>query len=86
MKQEECVYQHTPFIELFVKKTLHLEGQKCSREKHRKIRLTDLPTGKMPGEKPPILAIGKSQERRCFKGIKSLSCPYRAQTKDLDGL
>ena len=34
-----------------------------------------------PGEKLPLLVIGKAKNPRCFKNVKSLPCIYKAQTK-----
>ena len=33
------------------------------------------------GEKLPMFVIGKSKKPRCFSGVKSLPCRYRAQGK-----
>ena len=51
------------------------------RGKHSKIRLTGLAAGNAYGERLPMFVIGKSVNPRCFKGVKTLPCRYRAQKK-----
>jgi len=42
-------------------------------------RITILPRANMAGtEKLSLLVIGKAAKPRCFKGVKSLPTPYRA--------
>ena len=69
------------FYQALPKKTLNLKGEKCSRGKKSKIRLTGLAAANMIGEKLPMFIIGKSQKPRYFKHIKSLPCRYHAQKK-----
>ena len=59
----------------------YLKGQKCSGGKHSKMRLTGLAAGNAYGERLQMFVIGKSVKPRCFKGIKTLPCRYRAQHK-----
>ena len=61
--------------------TLHLKGERCAGGKFSKVRLTGLAAGNAIGEKLPMLVIGKSKSPRCFKGVKSLPCQYKAQQK-----
>ena len=61
--------------------TFHLKGQRCAGGKFSKIRLTGLAAGNAIGEKLPMLVIGKSKIPRCFKGVKSFPCQYKAQKK-----
>ena len=49
--------------------------------KSSKVRLTGLATSSALGEKLPMLVIGKSDNPRCFKHIKSLPCKYTNQAK-----
>ena len=69
------------FYQCLPNKTLHLKGEKCSGRKHSKIRLTGLAAGNAYGERLPMFVIGKANKPRCFKGVRNLSCCYRAQRK-----
>ena len=69
------------FYQCLPNKTLHLKGEKCSRGKHSKIRLTGLAAGNAYGERLPMFVIGKANKPRCFKGVRNLPCRYRAQRK-----
>ena len=62
-------------------KSMYLKSEKCSGGKNSKIRLTGLAAANMCGEKIPMFGIGNSNKPRCFKGIKSSPCRYRAQKK-----
>ena len=62
-------------------KTLHLKGEECSGGKHSKVCLTGLAAGNAYGERLQMFVIGKSVKPRCFKGVKTLPCRYRAQHK-----
>ena len=46
-----------------------------------KVRLTGLAAGNEVRKKLPMLVIGKAEKPRCFKGVKSLPCLYKSQTK-----
>ena len=59
-------------------KTLHLKREKCSGGKHIKVRLSGLAAGNAYGERFQMFFIGKSVKPRCFKGVKTLPCRYRA--------
>ena len=69
------------FYQCLPNKTLQLKGGKCSGGKHSKVRLTGLAAGNAYGERLQIFAIGKSVKPRCFKGVKTFPCQYRAQHK-----
>ena len=45
------------------------------------IYLPTLKGGNVYGERLQMFVIGKSVKPRCFKGVKTLSCQYRAQHK-----
>ena len=49
------------------KKTLHIKGEKCSVNKHSKVRLTGMAAASAAEEKLPIFVIGKSAKPRCRK-------------------
>ena len=69
------------FYQCLPNKTLHLKGEKCSGGKHSKVRLTGLAAGNAYGERLQMFVIGKSVKPRCFKGVKTVICRYRAQHK-----
>jgi len=69
------------FLRLYLKTTLHLKDEKCTKGKHSKIRVTGIAAANMNGDKLPMFIIGKSQKPRCFKNIKKLPCRYRGQKK-----
>ena len=69
------------FYQCLPNKTLHLKGGKCSGGKHSKVCLTGLANGNAYGERLQMFVIGKSVKPRCFKGVKTLPCQYRAQHK-----
>ena len=60
---------------------MHLKEEKCSGGKHSKIRLARLAAGNAYGERLPMFVIGKANKPRYFKGVRNLSCRYRAQRK-----
>ena len=60
---------------------MHLKEEKCSGGKHSKIRLARLAAGNAYGERLPMFVIGKANKLRYFKGVRNLSCRYRAQRK-----
>ena len=69
------------FYQCLPNKTLHLKGEKCSGGKHSKVHFTGLAAGNAYEERLQMFVIGKSVKPRCFKGVKSLPCRYRAQHK-----
>ena len=70
------------FYRLLPNKSLVSKGETCHGGKQSKERITILPCANMTGtEKLPLLVIGKSQKPRCFKGVKSLPVPYKANKK-----
>ena len=68
-------YQCLPY------KTLHLKREKCYGGKHSQVHLTGLADGNAYGERLQMFVIGNSVKLRCFKGVKTLPCRYRAQHK-----
>ena len=69
------------FYQCLPNKTFHFKKEKCSGGKHSKVRLTRMAAGNAKGERLPMFAIGKAKNPRCFKGVKSIPCRYRAQAK-----
>ena len=70
------------FYKLKPNKTLQLKGEKCHGGNKSKKRLTVLAASNMDGsEQIKLLVIGKSQNPRCFKGVKSLPVAYRWNKK-----
>lgn len=69
------------FYQCLPNKTFHFKKEKCSGGKHSKVRLTGMAVGNAKGERLPMFAIGKAKNPRCFKGVKSIPCRYRAQAK-----
>ena len=63
------------------KKTLHTKDEKCTRGKHKKIRLTGLVAANMNGDELPMFVIGKLNNLSCFKQVKKLLCHCRALKK-----
>ena len=62
------------FYQTLPSKTMHFKRQKCSGRKHSNLHLTGLAAGNALGERLATLVIEKSQNPRCFKGVKHLSC------------
>lgn len=69
------------FYHCLPNKTFHFKKDKCSGGKHSKVRLTGMVAGNAKGERLPMFVIGKAKNPRCFKGVKSIPCRYRAQPK-----
>lgn len=70
------------FYKLLPDKTLKFKGEKCTGGKLAKDRLTVLLCANMDGTvKRKLLVIGKSQNPRCFKNVKTLPVKYRANKK-----
>ena len=69
------------FYQCLPNKTFHFKKEKCSGGKHSKVRMTGMAAGNAKGERLPMFAIGKAKNPRCFKGVKSIPCRYRAQAK-----
>ena len=63
------------FHQALSRKTMHFKRQRCSGGMHSKVCLTTF------GERLPMLIIGKSQNLKCFKGVKYLPCQYPSQLK-----
>lgn len=63
-------------------KTLTMKGSDCSGGKRSKERITVLVCANMDGsDKLPLLVIGKFQNPRCFKNVKTLPTKYDSNTK-----
>lgn len=58
--------------------TYALKIDKAKGEKTSKERLTIMCCVSMNGEKRKLMVIGKSQNPRCFKGVKTLPVDYKA--------
>ena len=50
-------------------KSLNLQSEACTREKHNKICLTGMAAANAMGDKILMFIIGKSESPRCFKGV-----------------
>ena len=75
------------FYQALPSKSLHLKSEKCIGGKISRVRLTGLAAASATGEKLPMFVIGQSTKPRCFTGVKSLPCRYRAETKSwMDGV
>ena len=74
------------FYQALPDKSLHCKDERCSGDKHSKVRLTGLAAGNATEEKLHLFAIKKSAKPPCFSGVKILSCRYRSQKKSwMDG-
>ena len=62
-------------------KSFHLKGEWCAGGKFSKVCLTGVAAGNGDGEKLPMLVIGKAENPRCSKCVKSLPCQYKSQKK-----
>ena len=70
------------FYKLLPAKTLQFKGESCHGGKRSKERITLLVAANMDGsEKLELLTIGKFENPRCFKGIKSLPVTYKANKR-----
>ena len=70
------------FYKAMPNRTLQLKGEKCHGGKLSKERITVLPVVNMDGsEKLKLFVIGKFQNPRCFKNVKSLPVEYHANKK-----
>ena len=69
------------FYQFLPSTSLQLQNEKCTGGKHGKIRLNGRAAGNVKGERLPMFVIGKAKTPRCFKGLKSIPCRYRAQAK-----
>ena len=69
------------FYTILSKKTLHLKDDKCTIDKHSKIRVTRLAAANMNGEKLLVCFICKSKKPRCFKNVKKYLFVTEARTK-----
>ena len=61
---------------------IYMSGEKCSRGKNSKVRLTGMAAASATGEKLPTFVIGKSTAPRCFENTKQLSCRYWNEEKN----
>lgn len=70
------------FYKVLPEKTLTFRGEKCSGGKRAKERLTVIICSNMSGtEKMPLLVIGKSQNPRCLRNVRSLPVTYKANKR-----
>jgi len=70
------------FYKLLLSRTLQTKDETCHGGKQSKDRLTVMVTANMDGtEKLKLLVIGKFQNPKCFKGIKSLPATYKWNKK-----
>ncbi|XP_057297585.1 tigger transposable element-derived protein 4-like [Hydractinia symbiolongicarpus] len=69
------------FYQMLPTNTYHAKGERCAGGKFSKVRLTGLAAGNALGEKLPMFVIRNSVTPRCFKGVRSLPCQYKAQKK-----
>jgi hypothetical protein len=70
------------FWRLLPNKTLCMKGETCTGGKLSKERVTVLVAANMDGsEKLPLLVIGKYENPRCFKNVKTLPVSYVANKK-----
>jgi hypothetical protein len=63
-------------------RTLHFKGKLCIGGKESNERITVLLAANMPGNRKlkPLIS-GKSQNPRCFQGVRHLPVTYRANKK-----
>ena len=64
-------------------RSLHYKGERCSGCKQSKVRLIGLAAVNGTGEKLFLFVIGKFAKTCCFSGVKSLTCRYCSQKKEL---
>ena len=69
------------FYQCLPDKTYHLKGEKCSRGKKSKVRLTGMAAASAAREKLPMFVIWKSKNPRCFKNVQHQPCEYKSQKK-----
>ncbi|XP_052217900.1 tigger transposable element-derived protein 4-like [Dreissena polymorpha] len=70
------------FFRALPEKTLEFKRTSCHGPKVNKVRLTALVCANMSGTyKMPLLVLGRSQNPRCFKHVKSLPVQYKANKK-----
>ena len=62
------------FYQCLPDKKYHLKGEKCSRRKKSKVRLTGMAAASATGEKLLMFVIWKSKNPHCFKNVKHLPC------------
>ena len=63
------------------KKTLLTKDEKCTRDKHKKIRLTGLVAANMNSDGLPVFVTDKLDNLLCIKQVKKLLCRCRAPKK-----
>ena len=69
------------FYQCHPDETNHLKGEKCSRGKKSKVRLTGMAAASAVGEKLPMFVIWKFKYPRCFKNVKHLPYEYKSQKR-----
>nr|XP_037290802.1 tigger transposable element-derived protein 4-like [Rhipicephalus microplus] len=70
------------FLKLLPAKTISYKGDKCTRGKKSKERITVIVAANMTGtEKLPLFVIGKSRSPQSFKNIRSLPSGYAANKR-----
>jgi hypothetical protein len=67
------------FILVLYLNTYALKSDKAKGAKTSKERLTILGCVSINGEKQKLKVIGKSQNSRCFKGVKTLPVDYKGE-------
>ena len=75
------VDQFRLFYPVLPSKTMHFKSQKCSGGKHSKVCLTGLAVDNTFKERLSMFIVRKSQNPRCFNGVKHLPYRYRSQLK-----
>ena len=71
------------FYQCLPNNAFHLKSDKCSGEKHSKIRITGLASAYAVGDDLPLFVIGKSKNPQYFKNVRSLQCQNRLEWKSL---
>ena len=62
------------FYQCLPNKTFHLKSNKCSGGNYSEMIIIGLGAANAVGDKLAIFVIGKSQNARCFKNVRSLPC------------
>ena len=58
------------FYQCLPNNAFHLKSDKCSGEKHSKIRITGLAAANAVGDDLPLFVIGKSKNPQYFKNVR----------------
>lgn len=69
------------FYKCVPNRTLAEKGEKCTGYKIPKDRISILLAANMVGDKLPLLTIGKCENPRCFKNVKTLPTEYKFNKK-----